>query len=107
MKNWLAGLGAMFAVFSNAAADPADFERWVEGFRAEAAAAGISDAVLDEALVGLSINPRVYALNDNQPEFSRGIWDYLDSAVSTTRIENGRTKYLENQSLLTLIENAY
>lgn len=107
MKNWLAGLGAIFAVFSNAAAEPADFARWVEGFRAEAAAAGISEATLDEAFAGITINPRVYELNDNQPEFSRGIWDYLDSAVSATRIENGQSKYLENRSLLTLIESAY
>ncbi len=108
MKNWLISLGAFAAVsLSSAQAAPADFERWLESFRAEAAAAGISQSVLDEALTGLTINPRVYELNDNQPEFSRGIWDYLDSAVSATRVNNGKTKYLENQRLLTLIENAY
>ncbi len=113
MKNWLISLGAFAAAnlfaasLSGASANPADFDHWLKSFRAEAAAAGISDSVLDEALTGLSINPRVYELNDNQPEFSRGIWDYLDSAVSATRINNGRTKYLENQRLFTLIENAY
>lgn len=108
MKNWLISLGAFAAVsLSSAQAAHADFERWLESFRAEAAAAGISQSVLDEALTGLTINPRVYELNDNQPEFSRGIWDYLDSAVSATRVNNGKTKYLENQRLLTLIESAY
>lgn len=108
MKNWLISLGAFAAAsLSSAQAAPADFERWLDSFRAEAAAAGISQSVLDEALTGLTINPRVYELNDNQPEFSRGIWDYLDSAVSATRVNNGKTKYLENQRLLTLIESAY
>jgi len=108
MKKWLSSVGASAALMISAAsASPADFDAWLEGFRAEAAAAGISANVLDEALVGLSVNPRVYELNDNQPEFSRGIWDYLDSAVSATRIQNGRTKYLENQKLFTLIEDAY
>lgn len=108
MKNWLIGLGAFAAAsLSGAKAEPADFERWLNSFRAEAAAAGISESVLDEALSGLAINPRVYELNDNQPEFSRGIWDYLDGAVSATRVNNGKTKYLENQRLFTLIENAY
>lgn len=110
MKLRLAGLvaGIAAAMLSPPAlAEPRDFDRWLQGFRAEAAAAGISDAVLDEALTGLSINPRVYELNDNQPEFSRGVWDYLDGAVSATRIKNGRTKYAENRALLTLIENAY
>ncbi|PQA89285.1 lytic murein transglycosylase [Hyphococcus luteus] len=111
MKNWLtrslAGLAAAFLAAAPAFAEPGDFQRWLQSFRAEASAAGISDAVLDQALTGLTVNPRVYELNDNQPEFSRGIWDYLDSALSTTRIENGRAKYNENRSLLTLIENAY
>ncbi|WP_375205404.1 lytic murein transglycosylase [Hyphococcus sp.] len=108
MKNWLIAMGAAVAAsLSVAKAEPADFDRWLQGFRAEAAAAGISESVLNEALTGLSINPRVYELNDNQPEFSRGIWDYLDSAVSPTRINNGKTNYLENQRLFTLIENAY
>ncbi len=111
MKKWLtaplAALASMIMASSQAMAEPADFERWLQGFRAEAAAAGISEAVLDEALAGLSINPRVYELNDNQPEFSRGIWDYLDSALSPARIQNGRKKFEENRQLLTLIENAY
>ncbi len=108
MKRLLAGLGAVAASWCSLAhADPADFERWVAGFRAEAAAAGISAETLDAALAGLSINERVYELNDNQPEFSRGIWDYLDSAVSDSRVQNGKTKYLENRKLLSLIEEAY
>ena len=84
-----------------------DFERWLEGFRAEAAAAGISNEVIDNAFDGVKINARVYELNDNQPEFSRAIWDYLDSAVSQTRIDNGRARFAENRALLTLIEEAY
>lgn len=107
MKRFLVGVGVLAVLFSTAHAEPADFERWLSSFRAEAAAAGISAETLDAALTGLSVNERVYELNDNQPEFSRAIWDYLDSAVSANRVQNGRTKYLENRSLLTLIEEAY
>ncbi len=107
MKRLLVGVGALAVSLSTAQAEPADFERWLSSFRAEAAAAGISAETLDAGLTGLSINERVYELNDNQPEFSRAIWDYLDSAVSATRIQNGQTKYLENRNLLTLIEEAY
>lgn len=107
MKRFLVGVGALAVLFSTAQAEPADFERWLSSFRAEAAAAGISAETLDDALTGLSVNERVYELNDNQPEFSRAIWDYLDSAVSVSRVQNGRVKYLENRNLLTLIEEAY
>ncbi len=112
MNSWLTRIGARLGALalilvSPAFASPGDFESWLEGFRSEAAAAGISASVLDEAFTGVTVNPRVYELNDNQPEFSRGIWDYLDSAVSAKRVQDGRTKYLENQKLFTLIENAY
>lgn len=108
MKKLLAALLLSLAAgTASANASPADFQSWLDGFRAEASAAGISDAVLDEALSGLSVNTRVYELNDNQPEFSRAIWDYLDSAVSATRIANGRAKFASEQKLLSLIESAY
>jgi len=84
-----------------------DFQSWLEGFRAEAAAAGIRADIIDQAFAGVSVNTRVYELNDNQPEFSRAIWDYLDGAVSDKRIETGRTMMAEHKTLLSSIENAY
>ena len=83
------------------------FKPGLEGFRAEASAAGISDQVITDAFDGITVNTRVYELNDNQPEFSRAIWDYLDSAVSESRVKNGRASAAENKSLLSLIEQAY
>jgi peptidoglycan lytic transglycosylase B len=84
-----------------------NFTTWLEGFRAEATAAGISAEVFDAAFEGVSINERVYELNDNQPEFSRAIWSYLDGAVSEARITGGRAKMAEQRSLLSVIEQAY
>lgn len=105
----------LFAIFALAAmasvtraeAQESNFDAWLAGFRAEAAAAGIRAEIIDEAFAGLSINDRVYELNDNQPEFSRAIWDYLDRAISQTRADNARAKIAEHRSLLSLIEQAY
>lgn len=108
MKTWyVAVASAALVLVRPAAAQTADFQSWLESFRAEAAAAGIRDEIIDEAFEGVALNERVYELNDNQPEFSRAIWDYLDGAVSQTRIENGRAKLAEQRVLLTLIEDAY
>jgi len=90
-----------------AAAQSTSFEDWLEGFRAEAAAAGISQEVIAGAFDGLRSNDRVFELNDSQPEFARAIWDYLDGAVSATRVANGRAKLAENRALLTRIEQHY
>lgn len=110
MKRLIAALCALAALISTASAQSntsGSFEAWLDSFRAEAAAAGIREDIIDQAFAGLTINTRVFELNDNQPEFSRSIWDYLDSAVSQTRITNGRAKLAENRNLLSLIEQAY
>lgn len=106
-RSFLAGLLAAACVVTSSAAQEPDFRDWLEGFRAEAAAAGISKDVMDAAFERVEINQRVFELNDNQPEFARAVWDYLDSAVSANRIAKGREKIAENRALLARIEQAY
>lgn len=67
------------------------FTAWLDAFKAEARAQGISQRTLDAAFANVDLNQRVIELNENQPEFSRAIWDYLDSAVSSDRVSKGRT----------------
>ena len=83
------------------------FTDWLEGFRAEAAAAGVRPDILDLAFANVVVNDRVLELNDNQPEFARSVWDYLDSALAVTRIENGRTRALQSRALLEAVEARY
>lgn len=107
-KHWItAALAGSLMATNVANAQPANFEVWLQGFRAEAAAAGIRVDVIDSAFEGVRINERVYELNDNQPEFSRAIWDYLDSAVSEKRIANGKEKLATHNALLSEIEERY
>ncbi|MGO2131347.1 MAG: lytic murein transglycosylase [Halomonas sp.] len=80
------------ASVKRAAPGAAGFDDWLAGFRRHAAAEGISEATLARALDGVRYRPRVIELDRKQPEFSRQIWDYLDSAVSTSRVNNGRDK---------------
>lgn len=97
----------VLALASPALAQDLSFEDWVKGFRAEAAAAGIRKDVLDLALNDLRVNPRVFELNDNQPEFARAVWDYLDGALSVRRIADGRAKLAEQNALLSTIQKDY
>ncbi|MEL6479483.1 MAG: lytic murein transglycosylase [Pseudomonadota bacterium] len=86
---------------------PASFEAWKAAFRPKAVAAGIPGSVVDRALAGLTVNGRVLELDRFQPEFSRPIWDYLDSAVSEARIANGRRKAAEQANILQAVEARY
>jgi len=68
------------------------FTRWVTGVRASARAAGISEATLHDAFDEAHYLPRVVELDRAQPEFTRTVWDYLDSAVSSKRVTQGQNK---------------
>ncbi|MDT8990385.1 lytic murein transglycosylase [Curvibacter sp. APW13] len=74
------------------AAVEARFSQWLQQFRADALRAGIDEATLDRALPSVRYVPRVVELDRSQPEFSRAIWDYVDSIVSPARIAKGREK---------------
>ncbi len=68
------------------------FDRWVAEFGATARAAGITDATLHTAFDSVRYLPRVIEADRAQPEFTRTVWDYLDSAVSVQRIARGRDR---------------
>lgn len=88
-------------------ADEPSFSEWLKSFRAEAESAGVRREVLDAAFDGLRVNPRVFELNDNQPEFSRAVWDYLDGALSERRVADGRARFAQHRALLAEIEGGY
>ena len=83
------------------------FRRWINGFRARARQAGIRDSVFDEAFRGVRYNTDVIQKDRNQSEFTKQIWEYLDSAASETRVKNGRDALRENKRLLGAIEARY
>src|SRR6185312_6763149 len=72
--------------------DPRDiaFDRFVTDFRSIALAQGISSAVYGAAMSGIHRNAQVETLNQEQPEFVRPIWAYLDSATSPLRVSIGQ-----------------
>ena len=83
------------------------FDRWIEGFRGRALAQGIDAGVFDRALNGIGYNADVIGKDRNQSEFTKTLWDYLDSAVSDARIVNGRAALEAHRDLLERIEAAY
>lgn len=91
----------------DAAALQQRFARWLAGFRAEALAAGIAEPTLQHALDGARYLPRVVELDRAQPEFTRAIWDYLDSAAGPQRVTRGQDKWLEVRAQADAAEARY
>jgi lytic murein transglycosylase len=86
------------------AAPEAGFRDWVDGFRRQAKVSGISEATLRATLDEAQIVERVLELDRSQPEFTRSIWDYLDTAVSDTRVSTGRDRLLSHQQTARAVE---
>jgi membrane-bound lytic murein transglycosylase B len=91
-----------------AAAGPLlSFEEWRSLLRSDAIAAGIDADLFDRAFAGISLDPKVVAADSSQPEFTRPVWDYIDGAVSVTRVAQGRLLKAQHRPTLKAIRSTY
>lgn len=89
-----------------AKADPG-FTAFVDSFWPTARAAGVSQATYRRAFQGVVPDPDTIRLMNRQSEFVKPIWEYLDTAVSDTRVEKGREMLATYARELAIIENRY
>lgn len=83
------------------------FGQWAVAFRGRALAQGIRSDVFDAAFDGVTYDPDIIKRDRNQSEFTKTIWDYLDTAASDVRISNGRGALEKHARLLEAIEARY
>ncbi|WP_420795669.1 lytic murein transglycosylase [Celeribacter ethanolicus] len=88
-------------------ASQAGFETWIENFKTRARREGISETTLNEAFRGVRYNSDVIAKDRYQSEFTKQIWDYLDSAASPTRVANGQKAMRQHAKTLDAIERRF
>ncbi|AKS44646.1 lytic murein transglycosylase [Octadecabacter temperatus] len=93
--------------FTQVQTSNARFNRWISGFRGRALRQGISASTFDTAFADIDLNATVIERDRNQSEFSKALWEYLDTAVSDARIRNGRRALENNTNLLNQIEATY
>jgi lytic murein transglycosylase len=90
-----------------AVANPAGFQAWIRTFRPRALAKGVSPAVYDRVMARVRYLPDVIRLDRKQSEFTKSTGEYLASAVSATRVTNGRAKASDWSRTLSAIETKY
>ena len=111
----LAGLGTVRPVLRpkiqagdgravEASVQDAGFRNWIKGFRGRALSAGISARTFDAAFQGVQYNAGVVKKDRNQSEYTKQIWEYLDFAVSPSRITNGKKMLRKHRRTLERIE---
>lgn len=85
----------------------ANFDNCVAGMWPDAARRGISQASFERFTADLAPDLRIMDLMDQQPEFTKAVWDYLDILVTDARIARGREILAKNAATFAAIEKAY
>ncbi len=104
---FLAGTMMTSAFAQKQVADPPPFEPWLQELKQEAKSRGIKDEVLERALGGVRLIPRVIELDRKQPEFTLTFWSYLNRAVNDKRIQKGKQLLVTHKKLLADIHKKY
>jgi lytic murein transglycosylase len=88
-------------------ASAADFHGCIQRLWPAAAKRGISRSNFAKYTAALTPDLRIMDLLDNQPEFTKSVWDYLDILVTNERIERGRALVEKYRSIFDAVERTY
>jgi membrane-bound lytic murein transglycosylase B len=89
------------------AAPTQSWERFLDGLRAEALAAGISAGTVKSALGAVVHQDRAVDLDQRQPEFNKTLGGYFQNAVPESRVAMARQMLAQNAQLLSRIQARY
>jgi lytic murein transglycosylase len=106
--------GALAAMLIGAAPDafaacqsPAAFGAWLQGFKKNAMAQGISPGVVSEALDGLTYDPATIAKDRSQGVFAQSFLQFSGRMVSGNRLSVGSSLLKKNASTFAAIQQKY
>jgi len=85
----------------------ANFHACLEQIWPLAARRGVSRAIFTAYTASLTPDLRIMDLLDNQPEFTKSFWDYLDILVNDARLQRGREILQQYKATFDAAEKAY
>ena len=85
----------------------ANFRSCLAALWPQAERRGVTRAVFDATVAGLTPDLRIMDLLDAQPEFTKSFWDYLDILVNDDRIANGRAILAQHKAIFDAVEKQY
>jgi lytic murein transglycosylase len=83
------------------------FEVWLDGFRKEAVANGISRATVAAALDGVTLDPGIIARDRKQGFFAQSFLSFSDKLISQNRIKAGQARLKQHRELFARAEKDY
>ena len=103
-------VGILLAEPAEAAArcrNTGDFGRWLEAFKQDAAAAGISRSAISAALSGVTFDPAIIRRDSGQGVFSQSFLVFAGRMTGAGRYQNGLKQLKANAALLSRIEQRF
>jgi lytic murein transglycosylase len=83
------------------------FERWLEGFKQEAAASGISRSAIAAALDGVTFDPAIIRRDSGQGVFTQSFLQFAGRMAGGGRYQNGLKQLKANAGLFSRIEQQF
>jgi membrane-bound lytic murein transglycosylase B len=83
------------------------FSLWQHDFTNRALAKGYSPQLLADTVGRAQMNERALERDSSQPEFTRPVWAYINSAANPDRIRNGQAEMAQHKAELDDIERLY
>ena len=95
------------SAYAAGCASPATFGTWLQGFKKEAIAQGISPQVVSEALDGASYDPAVIAKDRGQGVFAQSFLQFSGRMVNSNRLSMGSALLKKNAGTFSAIQQKY
>ena len=95
------------SAYAAGCASPATFPAWLQAFKKDAIAQGISPQVVSEALDGLSYDPAVIAKDRGQGVFAQSFLQFSGRMVNGNRLSMGSALLKRNAATFAKIQQQY
>jgi lytic murein transglycosylase len=108
--------GFAAAILANALATPAGaaacrsntpFERWLDDFKREAVAQGVSRGVVDSALAAVTFDPAIVSKDRGQGVFQQSFLQFAGRMADSYRVPSGAAKLKQHAALMARIEEKF
>ena len=100
-------LGAAPALAATCGNDASGFSRWVQEFKQEAAANGVSKSVLDRSFAAINYNQSTIKADRGQHSFKLTLQQFMEKRGSKAIVSRGKTMKKNNAAMFQAIERTY
>lgn len=104
---WLGAAMISTATAATTCQNTGSYERWLETFKKDAAAQGISARVIAAAAPHMTFDPAIVRRDHGQSVFNQTFLQFSDRMVGGARIPNGQAKMKQHAALFAAVEKKY